>query len=283
MQQLISPNCSLLPIALLCLLTAIEACHPKNTLSPIARTQQSGIVPASDSLPNFEALAGSLLLNVKTESNYKAQEDSLALYSLDQLTQELDNDAQKMAFWLNIYNAFIQIKAKNDIELLKKDKNAFFKQKNISICGQQFSFDDIEHGILRRSKNKLSLGYLQKWFVGKTEKSLRVEKTDYRIHFALNCGAKSCPPIAFYESQFIDEQLRLATYNYIQSECVYKNDTLYVPKLFWWFMADFGGRAGMLNILKENEIERKFGLQDLQKVNIAYKEYDWDIYLENFE
>lgn len=32
-------------------------------------------------------------------------------------------------------------------------------------------------------------------------KKLAVSNLDYKIHFALNCGGKICPPIRFYESK----------------------------------------------------------------------------------
>ena len=54
-----------------------------------------------------------------------------------------------------------------------------------------FSLDDIEHGILRRNaRNHIE--------VGDSKLTHMVDKVDYRIHFALNCGAQSCPAIAFY-------------------------------------------------------------------------------------
>lgn len=231
---------------------------------------------------DYEALSADLLLQVKTESDYAAQLNDLQRISLDDLSQQLNADAKRLAFWLNIYNAFIQIKARTDRHLLENDKKTFFKRRFIPIGNEQFSFDDIEHGILRHSKNKISLGYWGKCFVSQREKKLRVEQLDYRIHFALNCGAKSCPPIAFYESADIDRQLRLATAAYLQSECTYKDQTLYVPKLFWWFKADFGGREGMLRILKANEIDLKNEIPNLQKVRIEYRAYDWTLFLDNY-
>ncbi len=56
------------------------------------------------------------------------------------------------------------------------------------------SLDEIEHGILWRSKCKLSLGYFNKIFKSRFEKAFRVDKLDYRIHFALNCGAPEMNP-----------------------------------------------------------------------------------------
>ena len=38
-----------------------------------------------------------------------------------------------------------------------------------------------------------------------------LEEVEPRIHFALNCGAKSCPPIKTFTSTDIDNELKLAT------------------------------------------------------------------------
>ncbi|MFZ8458418.1 DUF547 domain-containing protein, partial [Staphylococcus aureus] len=87
-----------------------------------------------------------------------------------------------------------------------------------------FSYDDIEHGILRKSSIKWSLGYAKKWFPSTKEKLLRVNKVDYRIHFALNCGAKSCPPIAFYDDAKLDAQLDIATKAYLIGSVTYDSN-----------------------------------------------------------
>ncbi len=106
----------------------------------------------------------------------------------------LYNDDAIKTFWINIYNAWFQILATRE----KKKSPEIFTGKLITIADTKFSLDDIEHGILRRYRWKLSRGYLPELFPGRLIKQLAVAKIDYRIHFALNCGAKSCPPIAFY-------------------------------------------------------------------------------------
>ena len=73
--------------------------------------------------------------------------------------------------------------------------------------GLILSLDDIEHGILRRYRQKYSLGYLPQFWVNNTIKKLAVHEMDNRIHCALSCGAVSCPAIAFYDAENIDAQL----------------------------------------------------------------------------
>ena len=68
--------------------------------------------------------------------------------TLVELTQELDSDEKKLAFWLNVYNGYIQLRLNanpSDYE----DRREFFKKEQISIAGEKMSFADIEHGIIR--------------------------------------------------------------------------------------------------------------------------------------
>jgi len=113
-----------------------------------------------------------------------------------------------------------------------------------------------------------------------TEKKLRVAKLDYRIHFALNCGAKSCPPIAFYKPETLNKQLDLATNAYLKSEVEYNENTNIVklPALMSWFRRDFGGKKKMKTLLKELSI-----IPEDKNPSINFKNYDWTLYLENYK
>lgn len=195
------------------------------------------------------------------------------------LAAGLNSDTKKIAFWLNIYNGFTQvILTKNPDQY--KTRTAFFSSKQINIAGNLMSLDFIEHGILRHSKVKWAEGYIGKLFPSKLEKELRVGKLDYRIHFALNCGAKSCPPIAFYTPEELGSQLDVAVKTYLKGECEYDKATniVKVPALMGWFRGDFGGKIGMIKILVENKI-----IPEGTKPKIKFKSYDWTLYLKNYK
>ena len=65
-----------------------------------------------------------------------------------------------------------------------------------NVGGLFFTLDEIEHGVLRCNKGHPKD---QKPMFSDEEarKSLALSSLDPRIHFALNCGATSCPPIRF--------------------------------------------------------------------------------------
>lgn len=229
----------------------------------------------------FIALSQMLLFYAKGHQDTKdimVQTDTLLVVQPIVLKNELTYDAQKLAFWLNIYNAQIQIKLHNNPGQYN-NRSQFFNKRDIVIAGKKLSFDDIEHGILRHSKAKLSLGYFNKWFPNKFERNFRTDTLDYRIHFALNCGAESCPPIAFYDPLIIDKQLNLATKNYLRQEVVYDSiaNSVTVPKLMQWFKADFGGKKGIWLMLQKQGL-----IPLLSHPKIKYKPYNWNVMLNHY-
>ena len=227
----------------------------------------------------FTKLSQELIYAAKTGNDTKVLEQQLQDLNYDSLQTGLKNDAQKKAFWINIYNGYTQIILKGNPEKYKK-RNKFFKSKQINIAGKNLSLDQIEHDFLRHSKIKWSLGYFNKIFPGKTAKALRADTLDYRLHFALNCGAKSCPPIAFYSATQIDKQLDIATAAYLKGEADYDaaKNIVKLPALMGWFRRDFGGKRNMRKILKQYEI-----IPQDSKPKIKFKKYSWDLYLDNYK
>jgi hypothetical protein len=214
---------------------------------------------------------------VKKNQDYSIILNKLGNLKFETLVQNLKLDKKKLTFWINIYNATTQFILINNPEYFQ-NKSDFYKHKAIIIAGIKFSLDDIEHGILRKNAHKLSLGYLKKFLTPKHIQSLMVEKVDPRIHFALNCGAKSCPPVLFFEEDKINDQLDLATKNYLDLECEFKDNKLMVPILFSWFRGDFGGIKGIYQFLVKYEILKKG-----EKPKLIYKEYDWTMIIGNYQ
>lgn len=164
---------------------------------------------------------------------------------------KLNNDQEKLAFWINTYNSFTLILLKKynpDLNNRIKRKQ-FFRLNEIQFYDFSISLDEIEHIILRRNKVSWSYGFIQNPFSSKKLKKLMVKKLDYRIHFALNCGAFSCPPIRFYSHQRINEELNIATKAFVsQNSEIRSNNKLYTSSLFKWYYNDFSGRKGIIRI-----------------------------------
>ncbi len=225
-------------------------------------------------MPKYITSSIDILRQVKLEQPYQNQMSSLAAGTLEQLDMELDTDKKKAVFWINCYNAYFLI-LRRDQQL---NRPAIYRARKVLIAGQKFSLDDIEHGILRRYRSKISLGYLPSLFTPNHIKALAVEHLDHRIHFALNCGAKSCPPILSYKIALYDQQISVATENFIINESVLDpiKKTLKISKLFLWYQADFGGKTGTRTLL-----QKVLG-QDLKGYKISYADYNWEEDLSNW-
>ncbi len=224
--------------------------------------------------PDVNPLSEEILLAVKLNKSTEPLVDALAHIQIDLLRNQLTNDTCKKAFWINVYNAYFLILRKEK-GLQKPD---IYRNKVICVAGKHLSLDQIEHGILRRFRHKYSLGYLLNPFTPNWLKSLAVAVIDYRIHFALNCGAKSCPPIAFYTPEKLEDQLNLATQSFLEGETIIDQNKseVRITSLFKWYHNDFGGNAGIRGILKETLN------QDFEKYALIYQEYDWSEDLDNF-
>jgi hypothetical protein len=224
---------------------------------------------------NINHISERLLLAVKMQQPTDVLIAELRNIQLSQIQYGMKNDDLKKAFWINIYNSFYQILRK--VNRLEKPK--IFTHKIIFIANTKWSLDDIEHGILRRFRYKFTLGFFPKLFVSDMIKKHAVSKIDYRIHFALNCGAKSCPPIAFYTADNIEQQLETATLSFLDNETNYLEEKkeVHISRLFLWFLSDFGGKKGIRNILKEKLHLNTNGFK------LVFKKYSWEEQLDNYD
>lgn len=224
-------------------------------------------------MKDLNLLSEQLLLAVKKEENFNHLINELAQVDRSELDL-LQSDDHKIAFWINIYNSYYQVFVKENSQIGK----TIYTLKFIKIAGKSFSLDEIEHGILRKGKNKYSLGYLPVLFKKTSSKKLEPSILDFRIHFALNCGAKSCPPIAFYDADNLQAQLDLSTASFLESETNIDliKKTVTLSKLFLWFQKDFGGRKGI------DKIMQVYLKQDIKKFKLIYSKYNWASNLDNY-
>ena len=232
----------------------------------------------SQSLPvNYIQTSEDFIEAIKNKKNPENYIKIFEYADMKVLKNQLATDSQKFTFWLNIYNGYIQVILLKNPEKYD-DRSSFFKNKQINIARNIFSFSEIEHGILRHSQHKLFLGYFTIPFVNKLEKNLRVDKRDFRIHFALNCGAKSCPPVEVYRLNSLSKDLNNSMIKYLKQTTKYnaEENTAYITSLFSWFRGDFGGISGIKDILfDQNLIPNK-------KAKLKTTNYDWTLDLGNF-
>lgn len=197
------------------------------------------------------------------------------------LLAELKTDSAKVAFWLNVYNALSRhalavAKAKGSLLLQLSVLRRFVYSVALSAESTcTVSLNDIEHGILRCNA-RAPLGFRRPFSLDDPRLSLMPSRRDPRIHFALNCGATSCPPIRSYSEDGLEGQLELATSAYIAAECRLNRQrrSFTLPRLCSYYATDFGDLFGIDAFcrrylsaedqawLKEHDVELKFGSYD---------------------
>lgn len=186
---------------------------------------------------------------------YLKELENTALHSLDR------ND--RMAFYINAYNAWTiklilsKYPGITSIKDIAPWPGSPWKKKIVRLEGKIFTLDEIEHSILRPRFN------------------------DPRVHFAVNCASKGCPPLRQepYIGSRLDEQLDNAArafindskYNYIDG------NTLYVSKIFKWFSKDFGDDIpGFFRKFAQGRLKTAL-MQKKKRLNVKYLDYDWSL------
>lgn len=191
------------------------------------------------------------------------------------------NEAQLKSFFINVYNILtIHGLCKCDpMPSSVTDVGNFWKSTAYVINQLEFSLDDIEHGILRGNKRHPSA--LSPTF-SETDprRKFSMKECDPRIHFVLNCGAKSCPAVSVYKETNLENSLNNAARNFVNDNFRIDGNNLHVSKLFMWYGSDFGENnkeilRWMCPYLSEPSAETVRNLLESGKFEIKYEPYDW--------
>lgn len=198
----------------------------------------------------------------------------------------------RKAFWINLYNCLVMhgtVAVGTPADAAARSQ--FFSGRSgvaYTVAGCRLSLDDIEHGVLRC--NTPPPGATAPLF-GEDDARRRfclAPPTDPRLHFALNCGAKSCPPIKLYDAANLEEGLDLASRAFVESDVSVElggeGGGVTLSKILMWYGADFGaGEAAVLRRLQTfvpEGGELHDGLGALlalppEQLRVTYREYDW--------
>lgn len=219
-----------------------------------------------------EAVRGALVA-LRTGESPDPSLSALAAFDDADLAPLREDRDRALAFWVNCYNAGTQRLLDRRPGLYESPLRflRFFRAPCLTVAGRSVSLDGIEHGILR-GRSKYGLGYLPRFLVGSFEQRYRLSSVDPRVHFALNCGAASCPPIRSYDPDRIDEQLDLATREYLGATVEYdpENDVVRLPRLFRWYRGDFGGRREIREFLREYDL-----VPEDASPRLRSRDWDW--------
>lgn len=190
-------------------------------------------------------------VNYKGLKNNKAQLEAYLRELETKIIQEDWSKEEKLAYWINIYNAntlklilnYYPIKSITDL-----DGGKTWDVKRITVGGKKYSLNNIENDIIRP------------------------QFKDARIHFAVNCAAKSCPPLAnqAFTAENLNALLDTRTRLFINSSAnTITVNGMTISKIFEWYGSDFGNITTFINKYSKKTIAKT--------AKITYKEYDWNL------
>ena len=132
--------------------------------------------------------------------------------------------------------------------------------------------------IVRFGGEIMALGHLE-------NKIIRAEYGEPRIHFALVCAAKGCPPLRAepYVGQRLNGQLDDQTKKFLATTEKNRFDpaknTLWVSPIFKWYIEDFTGNNGSIEAYVKpflpDSSRKALGLAT--NVKVRYTDYDWSL------
>ena len=205
----------------------------------------------------------------------KSPEFPRYLQALDRARLDSMSTDDRLAFWINAYNAYtIQLINKHHERESIRNINKFlgvvrgkgpWKEDIVRAAGRTLTLDDVEHKIIR------------------------VEFKEPRIHMALVCAALSCPPLRTeaYEGSKLPEQLGDQTRTFLRDRQTANrldlgNNIVHLSPIFDWYREDFGKTdAAILKFLApyfEGAGERAAFAES--RLQIEFTDYDWSLNIQ---
>ncbi len=175
---------------------------------------------------------------------------------------------QKLAFWINAYNAHtIQLILDHypvqSIRSIGKMPLAAFRKRFISMPAFR--------------KRKMSLLFIE-------NKILRKQFSEPRIHFAIVCASKGCPVLRSeaYRAADLDQQLEEGARRFVRDPAKNRFDaasgTLYLSSIFKWFGGDFDRAAGTVPLFIARYAEEPTAAAIREgNAHVAFLPYDWSL------
>lgn len=203
-------------------------------------------------------------------------EDKPALDRLRQQMALVDPAAlppkDRLAYWINLYNISVvgivvdhyPVDSIRDISTDPIIRLNVFKKDSVATKNGKISLDTIENEKIREAFK------------------------DPRIHFAINCAAKSCPPIrpepyvGARLDQQLDDQVRkfFADQHHLLFEKNERGVVVHVTKIMDWFEDDFetwgGGRVAFIRRYLAPERQTIIN-PTVKNVVLEFSDYSWDL------
>ena len=163
---------------------------------------------------------------------------------------------EQLAFYVNAYNAWILNEAleKYPTKSVKDTLFTFFTGKRIKVGGAAMSFNRLEKEII-----------IPKF-------------KEPRVHFALNCASRSCPPLPAepFRADKLEAQFEKLAKSFVNSERGVRfnpeSKTAELSQIFDWYKKDFDSSGGVLEF-----INKRRSAPIPVDAKIDYQKYDWSL------
>ncbi|MDB4930348.1 MAG: hypothetical protein JWM10_2832 [Myxococcaceae bacterium] len=174
----------------------------------------------------------------------------------------------RKAYWINAYNATVLLGVAEAPATMRNvltylPDGGFFRARAWRLDGREMTLDAVEN------------------------REVRPVFHDPRVHVALNCAARSCPPLrrGAYTAAGLDAQLDAQARAYVNAPGAVEVDTrarsLRVTQIFEWFADDFVlGAAGWLPTYAADPLRRRIDAacgSDGGSCVVSYRPYDWSL------
>lgn len=200
-----------------------------------------------------------------------------SLGAVDPATLEAADRDARLAFWINAYNAcMLKLVAEHypirgsggffssirNTLAGRPDNSVWqiddvFTRDHCRVAGEDRSQDEIEHEIIRPAFQ------------------------EPRIHFAVNCAARSCPVLwpEAYTAERLDEQLDRAVRSLVDDPEHFRveESTVRMNKVLDWYKDDFGGIDGLRSFFQPYLSPDDAAVLADPDTRVEFFEYDWTL------
>jgi hypothetical protein len=174
-------------------------------------------------------------------------------------------EPERLAYLINLYNAatlklIVENYPTKSIRRIGWLPGAAWKQEGVTLFGKKVSLDHVEHGLIRQNFR------------------------DARVHFALVCAARGCPPLrgeAFVAVRLDDqlgEQGRIFLGQTDKNSVDAAKRVLHLSAIFKWFSGDFEAESGsvvkFITPFFSAEAQRALAAGDFK---VEFTDYDWSL------
>lgn len=178
----------------------------------------------------------------------------------------LETKGEQLAFYCNAYNALVANgvvthRVRDSVIMFRHEGLGFFDAKEHIVAGKTMSLNDLEHKLIRPTFG------------------------DPRVHFALVCAARGCPPLRpeAYCGRCLDIQLDDQTARFCNDPKSVSFDaargTVTLSPILKWYAEDWQARGGVLPWLAERTddpaVRDALRRASVGLVPVEYSEYDW--------